>query len=158
MTVPTIRMPYLITSREWPQDPQLLSQELTKAYTEIALAVNRRTIGIYDRFEIVTGNEWYNVTTPSNRRQSYRKVYLFNNYAPGPYTIDHGLRNLEQIVDYYGAATTSTDYRKLPYTAITASDQVEIKVTNTQIEITVGATSPTLTSGFIVLEYILTSR
>ncbi len=160
MTIPTIRMPYLITSVEWSKDEDRFLEQLTKSYTEIALAINNRRIGIFDRFEIVTGEQWYNVVNPSKRRQSYAKVYLFDEILPGvTLPIPHGLETLIQVTRLWGQAITNiVDFRPIPYVSATnVTAQIEINADSTNINIINGATSPTLTSGFVVLEYILTS-
>lgn len=160
MTVPTIRTPFLIGERTFPEEIDELTIELDKMYSDIARFTNVREIGIYDKFEMVSGRTWYDNddTSPLERRQSYRRLYTFTNFtnAGNTNTIPHGLQTISEVVDYWGQAITAIpDYRRLPYSAILTTDNIELRVNSTNIEILVGSTSPNLVSGFVVLEYIL---
>ena len=157
MTVPVIRTPYLIEERSFPENIQELTTILDKMYSDISRATNAREIGIYDKFEIVSGRKWYNDTDPSKRRQSYRQLYTFTNAtnASNPNSITHNIDTISEVVDYWGQATTSTDFRRLPYASITADANIELRITSTDIEILLGSASPNLISGFVIVEYIL---
>lgn len=160
MSQPTIKTPFLITSKEWPVDPDLLRQELTKSYTEIAFATNTRTIGIYDKFEVVTGNQWYNTANPAKRQQSYRQAYSLDSatIANNPNPISHGLSNLSRFLLIFGTAITDTgNYIPLPYASASADKNIELLVTNSNINIILGSSSPSLNTINIVLEYLLKS-
>lgn len=158
MTVPVIKTPYLVTSREFPQEPDLLQNTLIKSYTDTSLAVNARTIGIYDKFEIVTGNKYFNPQDALNRRQSYRRLYTFENFtnASNPNVITHEIANIDYLTILYGTCVTSIpDFRPIPYASITLDANIEINATDTQIIINVGSASPNLVSGLIIIEYVL---
>lgn len=86
MNSPTISSPYLITSRIFPKQEEL-SPALTKMYIDIALAVNARVIGIFDKFRVVTGKQWFNDQEPQKKRQSYRDVYTIPSILEGITTI-----------------------------------------------------------------------
>lgn len=163
MTVPTIKMPFLITSRMFPKDSEELQRELAKSYTETALAINNRTIGIFDLFQVISGNQWFNEDDPFDakpiqRRQSYRRVYTFGAIAAGAtLTLPHDLLTIETVMQYWAQVITAVpDFRTVPYASATVvTEQIEMRVTATDIIIINGATSPNITSGFAVLEYIL---
>jgi hypothetical protein len=161
-----IKAPYLITSRKFPPNFEELEPELSKMYIEVARAVNIRTNGIFDQFQIVTGERWFTDFLPApttssssnEKRQSYRQVYPWTGTAPP--TIPHNITGIVEFTRIYGTCVTNAagtaGYRPIPYASIIAlTDQISVQVDNTNINISVGATVPTITSGIIVLEYLL---
>jgi hypothetical protein len=163
-----ISMPYLPTSRMFPVEQDKLIQVLSKTYLETAQAVNRRTIGIYNKFQSVTGNQWYSTTTASNQniapRQSYRRVYTFGAIVAGAAALEipHELTNLVQFVFIGGNCITAASvnpngkYLPIPYTsAADVTEQIQIYVSDTSIFIVNGAGADNIISGTVVLEYLL---
>lgn len=154
------QQPYLVTSRRFPtNDPILLQPVLSKMYIEIARAVNLRTIGIFEQLQIVTGERWFG-TDPLNaliKRQTYRRVYTFGAIAAGAsLAIPHGLVGVTAYTRIYGTVITNKpDNRPIPYASVTANANIELNVDNTNINIIVGAGSPNVISGIVVLEYLL---
>ncbi len=159
----TIGVPYIITSRQFPtSDPKQLETELTKSYEDISYGVNARTIGMFNKFQIVTGDQYYaDNTSPMNPiqfRQGYRQLFAFTTIAAGAtLTITHGITGITELVHCYGNCVTVTpDFRPIPYSSVTAvNQQIELRVTATQIIISNGAGAPNITSGTIILEYLL---
>ena len=155
MSMPTQQSPYLRTQRRFPQESiQELTKEVDKAYIDTAQKVNTRVIGTYSiNTAIVTGEEWF-LTGQPNRQQTLRRVYKIT----GAGTIPHGI-NVSQISGFtriYGTFTDGSNWYTLPYVSATAAnDQISVRVTSTDIIITAGAGAPpTITSGYIVLEYL----
>ena len=155
MTVPIRRTPYLITSRDFPAETEL-KNVLTKSYSEISFAVNERTIGIYDKFMLVTGDRYLNNADPQKRRQGYRQVYEVTNISTTT-AIEHGLNDLDFCVKIYGTAETSSKYIPLPYVSTTTTDMIQLDIDKSlgTIDITFGATSPTILKAYITLEFLL---
>ena len=56
---PNLSNQFLKTTREFPKDPDILRQELTRMYQEIAANVNTRSIGIYATSSVINGNTYY---------------------------------------------------------------------------------------------------
>lgn len=162
---PTIKTPYLEINRTFPQDPGTLTNTLGKTYFEIAYAVNARTIGIFDKFQVVTGERWFatapvNIQAPQlpDKRQTYRQVYTFGTIAAGGNaTFPHNITGVTAFTRIYGTAiTTLPDYRPIPYTdAVAATNQIQINVNATNVIVTNGSTAQPITSGIVVLEYLL---
>lgn len=147
-------VPYLRTSREFPEDLHMLTVEINKSYVDIANAVNARTVGIFPTNKpCATGESWY---ITSARQQTLRQFYTFT--AAGP--IPHGI-NLAQIVGFtkiYGTfVDTSGVWYPLPYVdVVNATNQVSVIVNANNIVITAGALSPpTIDSGTVVLEWLV---
>lgn len=160
----TIGVPYIIATRQFPTaEPQLLETELTKSYEEIASTINSRTIGIFNTFQMVTGDKYYSTTNtspmnPIQYRQGYRQLFPFGAIAAGAtLVIVHNISGITECVHIYGNCITATpDFRPIPYSSVTAADdQIELNVTSTQINIINGSGAPAITSGTIILEYLL---
>lgn len=160
MTIPNTAMPYLPSYRSFPKegDDEKLSSDLTKMYSELANTINSRIIGIFNQIQAVTGEQWLNTSNTLQPRQSYRSVYIVPAIAAGGTgTINHGLSGVTQFTRIWGTAVTAApDNRPLPYASAAAvNQQIELKVTSTQIIIILGAASPNVTQGLCVLEYLL---
>jgi hypothetical protein len=162
MTTPTNQQqqPYLPNSRDFPvQSPTLLEPELVKSYIDIAQAVNVRTIGIFERLQIVTGERWFSAdpTNALRKRQTFRQVFTFGAIAAGgSLAITHGITGIVAFTKIVGTCVTDApDYRPIPYASVAANANIDIRVTSTQIIISVGAGSPNLVSGIVILEYLL---
>ena len=122
-------------------------------YTEVAFAVNERSIGIFDKFLLVTGNRWFNNDEPTERRQEYSQVYEFNPQS-ATFSIAHGLTNIDFLTGFSGSAVTATNFIPLPYVGITANTSIEINVDSTNINIIFDVASSALIKGIIVINYI----
>ncbi len=144
---------YLVTSREFPEDGHELTVHLNKSYSDIANAVNFRTIGIFPSTRpAITGESWF--IFQNKRQQSLRQVYTFTSIA----NIPHGL-NLDRL-DYFtrnfGEYTDGTNW----YGIIHGTDQpipgqLSFYVSPTEIVfVDGGAGRPPLTKGLIVLEWL----
>jgi hypothetical protein len=148
-------VPYLRTTRDFPEDGQALRMELNKSYIDTANAINARGIGIFPtNIPAITGEEWF---LSGSKQQSLRQVYTFSSFS-SPLSISHGI-NLSQISMFtkiYGTATDGTKWYPLPYVDVTsATNQISVNITSTNIVITAGGGSPpTITSGSIVLEWL----
>lgn len=152
MTVPIRRTPYLQQTRRF--EGERIEDDVTKAYSEIAFAVNERSIGIFDKFMLVNGDRWFNNDEPQERRQAYRQTYEFLNVSASD-SFPHGLSFLDMVVRIFGTAETDTLFIPLPYVNPTASDQIGITVDDTNINFIFGGTAPTLIRAWITLEFLL---
>lgn len=156
----SITAPYLRTTRNFPDDPEKLSDEMDKAYIDTAAAVNNRTIGLYPSSRpIVTGNSYF--IFRDQRQQSLRKVYPFGAIAPGTeLDIPIGYANFDQFAMIYGTVVTNVpDYRPLPYIdCITLTTGMTILVAPVGgvnvIRIILGATAVPVVRGIAILEWI----
>jgi hypothetical protein len=144
-------VPYLKTSREFPEDAENLSNELDKTYIEIAQAVNLRTIGIYSTNRpSITGNSYF---LTSSRRQTLRQVYVFSTTT----TITHNIRDINpnDFTNCNGSYTDGTnDYGIIWGSSVAIPGQISFYLTSTQIIFVVDGAAPSLTSGRIILEWI----
>ncbi len=162
MMTPSLQQqkPYLPTSHKFPvQNIEELEPELVKSYIDIAQAVNLRTIGIFEKIQIVTGERWFSASTTdaSKKRQTYRQIYTFGTIAAGAtLPIAHGITGITQFTRIYATCVTDApDYRPIPYASVTANENIEMNVTSTNIVIKNGSSSPNITNGIVVLEYLL---
>lgn len=160
------QVPYLRTSRQFPEDLKQLTIEVNKSYIDIATTVNNRIIGIFPKNRpAVTGESWY---FSSQRQQTLRQIYSFGAIAPGTeLDIPHGL-DLDNVVIFtkiYGSVITNNpDYRPLPYiepitlttgmTILVGPGTVPPFVGVPCIRIVLGTTALPVTSGIAVLEWL----
>ena len=160
------KVPYLRTSRQFPQELSQLCIEMSKSYIDTALAVNVRTIGIFPTNNpVVTGESWY---FSSKRQQTLRQFYPFKAIAAGTeLDIPHGL-DLNNVVlftrIYATVKTTIPDYRPIPFvdptggtvtmTILVGPGLVPPNVGVPCIRIVLGATAVPVTSGVAVLEWL----
>lgn len=145
--------PYLRTSRDFPEEPHQLSVELERSYIDIANVVNQRIIGNFPvNAPTVTGEAWF-LRGGNSKQQTQRQVYTFS----GAGTQAHGINTalISGFTRIYGTFTTGTLWGPLPYVSSTlVTDQIALSVDATNITIAAGATAPTITSAFVVLEWL----
>lgn len=152
MTISLNNVPYLRTSRSFPEDLHLMSIESNKAYIDIANAVNLRTIGIFTNVKpSISGESWYFGSI--KRHQGLRQLYLFSNTS----SISHGLNfsTIQMFTRCYGEYTDGTNwYGLISGTSVAIAGQISFYLTPTQIVFNVGAGAPALQSGNLVLEWV----
>jgi hypothetical protein len=146
--------PYLRTSRNFPDDnPQALSVEVNRAYLDTAAKINDRTIGIFPTGNpAVTGEQWF-LSGGNTKQQTLRQVYQITSTS----SFNHGINfaNVSFFTVIRGIGFDGTNYYPIPYvSSVAAADSMGIFVTPTQVNITTGGGSPTLSSGIIILEWL----
>ena len=148
------KVPYLRTSRAFPEDANQLSIEVTKAYIDIANTVNNRTISIFPTTNpAVTGESWF---ITSQKQQTLRKTYAFTSTA----SINHGIsvKDTNQFTRCFGSYTDGTNSFGLIWgtsSATTIPGQISFYVTSTQIVFVVDGAAPALSKGRITLEWLV---
>lgn len=142
---------YLPTTQYFPDDPKQFREILTFVYSDIARRLNDKEIGIYDLVEFLTGQQWFTPVNPQIKRQTFRKVFQFNdanlNFA-------HNITGITLTTHIYGSFTDGTNFYPLPFVSTVITDQIKIVVTPSNIVVTKGGTAPAITNGVIVLEYL----
>lgn len=152
--------PYIVSSRIFPFNDVELPNVLNKMYFEVANGVNARTIGIYDKFQIATGNRYFNDGDPTNRLQSFRQVYTLASIAIGTNTIASNIAidANTRFVNIYGVAQSTTIATPLtPWIVGTPNDApyLRVNLATGNIEIITTTANWTTFSAIVVLEYIL---
>jgi len=146
------QMPYLRTSRTFPEDAQPLSVELTRSYLDIAEKVNDRTIGIFvPNKPTITGESWFLNT--GKKQQTLRQIYPITSTA----AFAHGINflNVERFTVIRGIGFDGTNYYPIPYvSSVAAANNMGIIVTPTQVVLSPGGAAPALTQGTIILEWL----
>jgi len=147
---------FLRTSRDFPTDNlQALGVELSKSYIDIANVLNARTIGLFPTTNpAINGEAWY-LSGSNQKQQAQRQAFLFSDSS---LTITHNINfvNVSYFTRIWGTFFDGTYWNTLPFTDIAAANnQINIKVSSTQIIVTKGAGAPpAISSGVIVLEWI----
>jgi len=134
--------------------------KLTEIYQEIALRVNERQIGTYDKVEVNAGQRFFGTTASAVKRDVLRTVYeIAGPIAAGATsTTAHGLSNVTFFTHIYGTIQTAVpDDRPLPYVDATAvNEQVQLLIDATNIVIVNGAAAPQIDLAIVILEYVKT--
>lgn len=145
--------PFLDTSRRFPPDElSELAFHMNIAYVDIANSVNTRVISLFPTSRpAVTGEQWF--ISARRPQSSFRQVYTFTSTASITHNIDFD--NLDRFTIMYGTFTNGTNWFGLiPSTQVAIAGSTSFYVTPTQIVFVVGAGSPVLSKGNIVLEWL----
>lgn len=146
------QIPYLRTTREFPENIQQLCVQVNKSYVDIANAVNNRTISIFPTSRpAITGESWF--LNQNQRQQTLRQVYTFTATT----AINHGITNMtpDRFCRCWGSYTDGTNgYGLIWGTNVAVAGIITFYLTTTQIVFSVGAGAPALTSGRITLEWL----
>jgi len=151
---------FLPTTQVFPEDQSQRIIVLTDNYTSVAQAINQREIGTFETVEQLNGQQFFNLTNPEKKRFAYRKVFSIGTIATGgTLNIAHGITSANTTTTFthiYGTVRTSTiDNRPIPYASATVvTDQIELNIDATNINIINGATAPQITSGLVVIEFL----
>ena len=151
--------PFLPTSIYLPDDYSQMLLRLQAFLTEISLKVNAREIGLFEQTELLTGQTWFPETGELISQQTFRQVYIVPAIAAGANTtipINITSTNGVTYTHIYGTVKTDApDDRPIPYAAsAVVTNGIAVAVINGNIQIFVGATSPNVLSGIVVLEYL----
>lgn len=148
--------PYLVTSIQFEDEPEVKDRQLTNMYFDIATRLNDREIARYDFTEKLTGQKWTDSTNLQNTKETYRKIFEFGSIAAGAtLNIAHGINTIAQFTNFHGTFITAADDRPLPYVdEATVTNQVSLKRVGANLVIINGATAPVITSGIVVVEYL----
>jgi len=147
--------PFIRTTREYPEDLNLLCVEVDRAYVDTADAVNNRTIGIFPTSKpAINGESWF--VNKNQKQNGIRKVYTFSTFGPIPHGLDNIWSGIYAFTRIYGTFTDGTIWYPLPYVdVVAANNQVSLTVDSVNINVTAGAGAPpAITKGYVVLEWI----
>lgn len=152
--------PFIQTSLYFPEHFPELRVKLIEYFQSVATNINIRQIGVFDLQEFVNGQQWFTSGNPQLKRFGFRQVYELPATAAGATTvIPHNITGVNTTTTFthiYGTCVTDVvDNRPIPYaSATTVTDQIEINVDATNINVINGASAPGITSGYIILEYL----
>lgn len=152
------QIPYLRTSRNFPEDLHQLTVEVNKSYVDIANAVNQRIIALFPANRpAITGESWF--VNRNQRQETFRQVYPFTAVVGVVAPIPHGItfEDISGFTRIYGTVVdTIPVWYPLPYVdVVNVTNQISITVDATNINVTQGAGAPfTIVSGYVVLEWL----
>lgn len=145
--------PFLRTTRNFPEEIQPLTVELNRSYVDIAAKVNNRIIGLFPTNKpAITGESWF--YNKNEKQQTLRQLYTFT--SAGNIVHNINLAQIDAFTRIWGTFTNGTNWYPLPYVdVVAANNQVNVIVTPTNIVITSGGGAPpSITKGFVVLEWL----
>jgi len=155
---PSASSPFLNTSEVFPEDKEQLLVKHTSVYSDISNAMNIREISLYNTQQLITGQQFPDVTNTSSSKVTYRKIFFLPAIASGAnYTVAHGIVGVVAFTRMYGTCVTDVvDYRPIPFSdEAVVTNQISLKATAANLVVTNGATAPNITSGIVVFEYLL---
>jgi hypothetical protein len=146
------QVPFLRTSREFPEEIHQLAVEINKSYIDTSNAVNNRIISLFpSNVPAITGESWF---ITNQRQQTLRKMFTFTTTA----ALAHGIQNFTTIAYFtrmWGQFTDGTNwYGLIAGSNIAIAGQISFYVDPTNINFLVGAGAPALTKGILVLEWM----
>jgi len=146
------QMPYLRTSREFPEDLKQLTVEVNKSYVDTANAVNNRTISLFSTTRpAINGESWF--LSSNQKQQGFRQVYTFTSTAPIPHRIN--VVTPSQFIRCFGSYTDGTNTYGLIFgSTVAIAGQISFYITSANIVFVSGGGAPVPTAGTIVLEWI----
>lgn len=154
----TNQIAFLRTSRNFTNEIEKLTPELSKTYIDIANAVNSRTISLFSvNVPSITGESWF--ISKNQRQQGFRQIYPFTTFA----AIDHNIpsMNVERFVRGFGEFTDASGnwYGLLFGTNSALVGQVVFYITPTVGSVSgqivfLDSSGKTPTKGTVVLEWI----
>lgn len=143
--------PFIPTSTFFPDEFSSFREKFLDLYRQLSNSINTREVGIFDLNQNPTGQSWFTLGDPQTKRFAFRKAFTFT--AAG--NIAHGLSGLTQVMGY-GEYTDGTNFYGVIYaSSVAIAGQVTFYVTPTNIVVIADAAAPAITSGVIVLEYLL---
>jgi hypothetical protein len=146
------QIPYLRTSREFPEELKQLTVEVNKSYVDTANAVNNRIISIFPTSRpAINGESWF--LSGNQKQQGFRQVYTFTSTA----SILHRITVVtpSQFIRCFGSYTDGTNSYGLIFASTVAiAGQISFYITSTSIVFVSGGGAPVLTQGTIVLEWV----
>lgn len=146
------KMPYLRTTWDFPEDPKILAATLNRSYLEIAGMVNNRTIGIFPATRPAVGGESWFLT--SRKQQNLRQIFPFTGAGNIPHNIP--INSVFQFTKCSGSYTDGTNWYGALYASnIAIANQFSFYITPTNIVVLNGGGAPAITTGTIVLEWIV---
>ena len=133
-------------------DPRNLERQLVNSYQQIANLVNNRTISTFETNVIDNGERWFPKPGSNAMRSGNRLVVQVSDAT---LTVMHNISNIIQVTRLYGTFFDGTVWWPLPYVDVaSATNQINISVSSTQIVVTKGAGSPpSISNGLVILEY-----
>lgn len=149
-----LRAPFLRAQRQFPYDQKNLILEINRTYTDIANAVNDRTIGIHPiNGAILSGNYF---SFKNQKQEVLRQVYQFTTTAP----INHNIKNIAagQFADCWGQWTDDTNSYGLIFgSKVAIPGQLSFYCTSSQIVFVAGGGAPILSTtlpSYVVIQWL----
>ena len=125
-------------------------------------SINTKEGGLYFRQEQATFQRYFSndtttgVNSAFTTRNVYRIVIKITSVAAGapPSVFPHGVSGIVACTHIYGSCVTDLpDFRPMPYASV-GGGNIDIRVDNTSLYVLVGAGSPNIVSGTVVIEYL----
>jgi hypothetical protein len=164
--------PFVPVYRQFPSsDPHNLEKQLVNFHTQSNTAINQRTIGIFELYtppeaapsnapapSVPNGERWFpdpNASPPQTRQRDGNRLVV--QVSDSVLTVVHNIVQINQGTRLYGMFKDGSGvWWPLPYVdLVNVNNQIQIKVTSTQIIVVKGAGAPpSINLGIVVFEYV----
>ncbi len=139
-------------------DEDQLKTLLTRRDTQLSTSLNFKTNGVFETVELQNGEQFFTTNNVIPKRFVFRQVFVIpTSFLPlaagNSITVPISISGVTMFTKIYGTATTATDSRPIPNSDI----KIVVNTTGqtvTGYTITNEATSATITSGIVILEYV----
>jgi len=148
--------PFLNTNIYLSDDDEANDIYLTQLFRDFVTKINLREIGTYERQELLTGQQWYNNASFSNKRTTFRTVIEFPSLvAAGTTSVAHNLGDISQFTftKILGTARNAagTLHVALPQGG---PDDVMVTITANNVNIICATATYNTFSAQVILEYL----
>lgn len=139
-------------------DEDQLKTLLTRRDTQLSTSLNFKTNGVFETVELQNGEQFFTTNNVTPKRFVFRQVFVIPaSFLPlvagNSITVPISISGVTMFTKIYGTSATATDSRPIPNSDI----KIVVNTTGqtvTGYTITNEATSATITSGIVILEYV----
>ncbi len=167
---PSLFINQLPISLEMPEDPKEFREIVSLLFTRIIDAVNKKEGSLY--YPLETGNfqSYFTIATPFVYRNVYRMVINFgalpNNTTK---SVAHGIAGIDPAMGnstfsftrIFATSSNQTNgaesFIPIPWASASGTDNIQITVDATNINITTTSDKTAFTITYVVLEYVKTN-
>jgi hypothetical protein len=167
---PALQINQLPTSIEVPTDERQLREFLSLLFRRITDAVNKKEGSLYYPQELGNFQSYFTINTPYIFRNVYRMVVNFGE-LPNASTksVAHGIVGIDPTLGnstfsftrIFATASNQTNgaesFIPIPWASSSGTDNIQITVDNTNVNITTTSDKTAYTICYVVLEYVKTN-
>jgi hypothetical protein len=162
-SAPSTQINQLPLSITFPDDDDAFLEALTVLLKRFATTINTKEAALYNLFELVNNQQYFNINDTQSFRPVYRTVVNFpTGFTAGvPVSVPHNIAftSTYSATRIYGAGsnTTSLVYVPLPYASPILANNIQLDVNVSvpaNVTITPGAGAPSCNLAYVVIEYV----
>lgn len=161
-SAPSTQINQLPLSISFPDDDDAFLEALTLLLKRFATTINTKEAALYNLFELVNNQQYFNVNDTQSFRPVYRTVVNFpSGFTAGVTSVPHNIAftSTYSATRIYGAASNTTNlvYLPLPFASPVLANNIQLDVNLTvpgSVTINAGAGTGTYNLAYVVIEYV----